>query len=73
MFSIQDEFDTWHPAQLLVQVDDNLCSKDRRRSPSSLYEPCSGKKIDLEDGVEGFAINEKQNEDLHGPLGRQLN
>jgi len=72
MLSILDGSDNPHPAQLLVQVDDNLCSKIRRQSRGSLYGPYSGNKPDLVDGVEDFAPREQQYENVHDPLMRQL-
>ena len=60
MLTIVDGFDTPHTAQLLVQVDEHLCSKIRRPIRSSLYEPRSRNKSVLVDGAEHFAPRREQ-------------
>jgi hypothetical protein len=60
ILTILDGFGTPHPAQLLVQVDEHLCSKIRRPSRGSLYAPCARSKPDLVDGAEHFVPRREQ-------------
>lgn len=71
MLTIMDGFDNPHTAQLLVQVDENLCSKSRRPSRGSLYGPCSGNKTAFGDGVEEVVPEEQQYENVPCPPVRQ--
>jgi hypothetical protein len=59
-FSILDGFDNPHTAQLLVQVDENLCSNIRRPIRSGLFGTRAGNKSVLVDGAEHFAPRREQ-------------
>jgi hypothetical protein len=70
-FSILDGFDTPHTAQLLVTVDDNLCSKIRHQSRGSLYTPRSVNKPKPLDGMENLVPEVQHYENAPGPPERQ--
>ena len=58
MLTILHGFDTPHTTELFVQVDEHMCSKSRRQSRGSLYEPRAGNEPEAVDGMESIRPEE---------------
>jgi hypothetical protein len=58
-FAILDGFDTWHPADLIVQVDDHLCPKIRPSRRGSLFEAAKVSESEREN-IAGDLVNNVQ-------------
>ena len=70
-FSILDGFDTSHTAQLLVPVDEHLCSSSRRPSRGSRYAPRSINESKPVDGMENLVPEVQHYNNAPGPPERQ--
>jgi hypothetical protein len=57
--SVFDGFGNAHSAQVLLQVDEQLCSKSQRQSRGSLYGPRSVNKPKHADGLKNLVLEEQ--------------
>ena len=67
MLTIVDGFDTPHTAELVVPVDEHLCSKARRPIQSSLYAPRPGNRPKPVDGIDNVVPEGQQYENVRRP------
>ena len=68
MLTIVDGFDTPHTAELVVPVDEHLCSKAPRPVRSTLYAPRAGHKREPVDKTEHVEPEGQEHENVHDGL-----